>query len=606
MDTVLNVLLNSRGFVVGAKKVTQASKTMRGAISASRGGLASLQNQIFSFKGALAGLGLGVVGKSFLDAANTTEQLQVRLRALLGSVEEGNRMFDDMATFASKVPFSFDEIMQSATQLAGIMEGGVDEVNQWIPMIGDLAAVSGLGIQETTEQVVRMYSAGAASADKFRERGINAMLGFQAGVSYTAEETRLRLMEEWTKTNSSFRGVTAELAKTWTGTMSMIGDKWFQFRNQIMEAGLFDFLKVGLREFDTAFGNAIEGNEEVYRGFVDTIIGGADALITPLGWLVDGVWAIRRAVQGLNIVWKGLNIAWLQGLQKMQNDAKSFAVGFNKYIAGPLSWLNKNIDFKIDIDSNFPSMEKEIKSMQSEIRIMADEMKRAVTSGLPSEDIRQKMDEIIVEFESLRQEQMLGGEEGSKAVAEVDEKTEDYIETLKAANKETTELTEKAKPLKTEYSDTYNVLSAQLDSLGDNINDAFVESIRGGDDAWKDFGNTVVNELIRMINYLLIIKPLVDSLRGYISPDIGASATTNSGSAAPAGATPVALTGAGGLARSKVALSGGGDTYQTTVNYKPEINTIDGRGMADAIAQQEPVIVGLVDKAVRKRSGRRL
>ena len=99
-------------------------------------------------------------------------------------------MFETMSKFAAKVPFEYEKIMSSATALAGVMEGGVDEVEQWMPMISDLAAVSRLSIEETTGQIIRMYSAGAAAADLFRERGITAMLGFQAGARYTAEETR--------------------------------------------------------------------------------------------------------------------------------------------------------------------------------------------------------------------------------------------------------------------------------------------------------------------------------------------------------------------------------------------------------------------------------
>lgn len=191
----------------------------------------------------LIGWGVNKISKSFLEAANATEGYRVRLNVLLGSVEEGNKLFKGMADYASRVPFTYDEIMGSATQLSGVMRGGVKEIEKWIPLIGDLAAASGLDIRTTTEQVIRMYSAGAASADLFRERGINAMMGFQAGVSYSAEETRKKMFEEWEKTGSQFRGATEALSHTWEGTMSMFSDAWFQFRTVVMDAGLLEFMK---------------------------------------------------------------------------------------------------------------------------------------------------------------------------------------------------------------------------------------------------------------------------------------------------------------------------------------------------------------------------
>ncbi len=194
----------------------------------------------------VAGLAIKRLSASILEAASISEQYEVRLQHLLGSQAEGSRLFDEMAIFAGKVPFEYEKIMGAATQLSGVMKGGVDEVKEWIPLIGDLAAVSGLSIEQTTEQVVRMYSAGAGAADLFRERGITSMLGFQAGVAVSAEDTRKKLMEEWNKQGSQFKGATADLAKTWTGMTSMLSDAWFAFRTKIAEAGVFNFVKAGI------------------------------------------------------------------------------------------------------------------------------------------------------------------------------------------------------------------------------------------------------------------------------------------------------------------------------------------------------------------------
>ncbi len=227
--------------------------------------LTKLKNTVFSLQSAIGGLAVGMLAKSFINAASTSEQFAVRLKVLLGSVEEGNRLFQQMGEYASKVPFQYENIMKSATQLAGVMRGGVDEINKWMPLIGDLAAASGLSIEQTTSQVIRMYSAGAAAADLFRERGILAMLGFQAGVSYSAEETRKKMMEAWEKADSQFRGATAELAKTWEGLLSMLSDKWFQFRNLIMDAGVYDALKEALDDLNKQFAEWIANNEEIIR-----------------------------------------------------------------------------------------------------------------------------------------------------------------------------------------------------------------------------------------------------------------------------------------------------------------------------------------------------
>ena len=206
---------------------------------------------IFSLKTAIVGfiavLGVRKLAGSFIEVAKYGESLRLRLNALLGSVKEGAELFKNLGKFAARVPFEYKEIMAAATQLAGIMRGGRTEIMKWMPLIADLAAATGLGIEQTTSQIMRMLSAGAAAADMFRERGVLAMLGFTAGVKYTAEETKKMLWKAWTDSGSMFRGLTGEMAKSWEGMISMLRDAWFQFRQKIMEARIFDYLKGGLK-----------------------------------------------------------------------------------------------------------------------------------------------------------------------------------------------------------------------------------------------------------------------------------------------------------------------------------------------------------------------
>ena len=81
-------------------------------------GLSNLKASVFNLKVALAGVGGGLVARSFLNTARDIEKLQVRLKFLFGSTEEGAKAFDKMAKFASRVPFSLGEIQAGAGVLA--------------------------------------------------------------------------------------------------------------------------------------------------------------------------------------------------------------------------------------------------------------------------------------------------------------------------------------------------------------------------------------------------------------------------------------------------------------------------------------------------------
>lgn len=283
-------------FVIGAKD--KFSRTMRKAELGLKDVAKGAKRAALAVTAATAAMTFGAVklGKAFIDAGSKSQQFQVRLKSLLGSVEEGNRLFANMTEFASQVPFQFEEIMASSTQLAGVLKGGVDEITALMPLIGDLAAVSGLGVEKTTEQVIRMFSAGAASADLFRERGILAMLGFEAGVAVSAEDTRKKVIEEWNKTGSKFKGATDDLAKTWEAQVSFMQDRWFLFKDRVAKSGFLDAATNALDEFVKAIDKTMATGEfdlfairtsRVFVKAIATMIRAVGKL--PLAWHEFGV-----------------------------------------------------------------------------------------------------------------------------------------------------------------------------------------------------------------------------------------------------------------------------------------------------------------------------
>ncbi|MCP4158601.1 MAG: hypothetical protein GY760_00890 [Deltaproteobacteria bacterium] len=191
----------------------------------------------------------GLLVYPFLNAAIAAEKYKIKLKALLGSQSEANKLFYQMTEFASGVPYEFDKIIASATNLSGFMRGGADEVNKWMPLITDLAAKTGLTIEEATDQISIMYKSGATSAELFEKKGINSMLGFEAGVKYSAEQTRKALIESYESPTSTFRGAAKELGNSWGGMMTILSNNWGKFLNKVMDTGIFDKLKANLKSF---------------------------------------------------------------------------------------------------------------------------------------------------------------------------------------------------------------------------------------------------------------------------------------------------------------------------------------------------------------------
>ena len=227
-----------------------AKDKTRQAMKSATTGVDRLKQSVFNLRNALVGIGGGVAIKSFVDVGRQVESLQIRLKFLFGSVEEGAKAFDVMSKFASKVPFSLEQIQAGAGNLA-VVAKDAEELSRVLEITGNVASVTGLDFQTTAEQIQRSLSAGIASADIFRERGVRDLLGFKAGATVTAEETAEAFERVFGK-GGRFAGATDDLAQTLTGTLSMLGDKLFNFQKQVAEGFLIG-LKREFGELDKFF-----------------------------------------------------------------------------------------------------------------------------------------------------------------------------------------------------------------------------------------------------------------------------------------------------------------------------------------------------------------
>ena len=211
------------------------------AFSRIRGSLNSIRKSVFSVKGALLGLGAGMVAKSFLKTAMDIENLQLRFKFLFKTTKEGNKAFGELTKFAAKVPFSLEQIAQGSGNLA-VVTKDADELAKMLEITGNVAAVTGLDFRTTAEQIQRSFGAGIGAADLFRDRGVRALMGFKAGAKVTIEETKARFFELFGK-GGAFGQAANEMANTFTGTLSMLGDKWFKFQMETVESAFFGKLK---------------------------------------------------------------------------------------------------------------------------------------------------------------------------------------------------------------------------------------------------------------------------------------------------------------------------------------------------------------------------
>ena len=250
---------NKLRFDIDAKDRTKA------AFSRIRGSLGRLRKSVFSVLGALLGLGAGMVARTFIKTAMDVENLQLRFKFLFKSTEEGAIAFNKLKTFAGQVPFSLEHIAQGSGNLA-VVTKSADELQKMLELTGNVAAVTGLDFRTTAEQIHRSFGAGIGAADLFRDRGVTALLGFKAGAKVTIEETKKRFFDLFGE-GGEFGKAAGEMANTFTGVLSMLGDKWFSFQMETVESSFFSELKKKFGNLNTFLDDHVEKVDEIAKAF---------------------------------------------------------------------------------------------------------------------------------------------------------------------------------------------------------------------------------------------------------------------------------------------------------------------------------------------------
>ena len=266
----------------------------RAAFRGIKAGLTNLRASIFSVQSALIGIGGGLVVRSIIKVGRDVEELGLRFNFLFGNVEQGKKAFKGLIDFAAKVPFSLEEIAAGSANLA-VVSKDADDLQKIMKITGNVAAVTGLDFRTTAEQIQRSFGAGIGAADLFRDRGVRALLGFKAGATVTIEET-VKRFEELFGEDGRFSKATEVLATTFTGTLSMLGDKLFKFKLETNQAGFFDFVKNAL----VVVNKLIEQNSKAMTGFA-TMVG-----TTLVNVVKQAMMGVARLLDMFSLVFKAV------------------------------------------------------------------------------------------------------------------------------------------------------------------------------------------------------------------------------------------------------------------------------------------------------------
>ena len=576
------------------------------AFNSVRAGLTNLKASLFSVQSALVGIGGGLVVRSILKVGSEVENLGIRFNFLFGNVKEGQKAFKGLIDFAGKVPFSLDEISSASGSLA-VVSKNADELQKILKITGNVASVTGLDFRTTAEQIQRSFSSGIGSADLFRERGVRALLGFKAGMNVTTEET-IKRFEELFGEDGRFSKATEVLATTFTGTLSMLGDKLFKFKRETNEAGFFDFIKNAL----VVTNRLIEENAKALSGFSTAVgqgmvnfikqfilgMAGLMDLVAPLfrvinnglAGLIEVVKALPPGIREMGIIGflmlgragKIAVVGILALIKKMGLDLdeltnKIFGAKDDESMGGMFKKANKFMEL---IDENIIASKKSMEALMESATNFKEETKKA---GLSLQQIKEN---ILAGFK--KDFESINGTIGKMATNGIKAFSRGLAESLVLGKKLNMTFKEIAQKL-------------LVDMVAFTIQLVIQETIRNA--LKKDQANTeaqITNELRSQTTEMkrqAVLSLFTGGGGGF--PGFANGGAVSKGKPIVVGEQGAELFIPNSSGQITQSARGTGNGGSTTVNFN--INTVDASGFEELLVRSRGTITQLINNAVNER-----
>ena len=627
------------------------------ALGSVQAGLGRLQSTVFSIQGALAGIGGALVIKSLLSVGSQVENLGVRFAFLFKGMEEGNKAFNELINFAAKVPFSLGEISAASGNLA-VVSKDAEELAKILEVTGNVATVTGLDFAITATQIQRAFSGGIAAADVFRERGVRDLLGFEAGAKKTAKETRDAFFKVFGP-DGEFGNAMKVMAVTFTGTLSMLGDKLFKFKLETNRAGFFDFIKNGL----VVLNDMIEQNGEALAkasartsDFLITItkqilISGAvivDSLRRPFMFVAH---AIKGTMEVLKSLPRGVQELGVVGFLMLGGKGKLLVLFLGAIFDSLRSMLGS-------LSSAYGSMIEGMAKSMRFLKIISEETFQANMKTVKEfKDAAERLQTPLAELNAQTRASAENTEDWMVATKAIEKFIEKIMKNMELTNEEMKKLLELAGKVKKDVKETGvdfekvgEILKERVKKQLESINERIAKGILGGIKSMskglaqvvvlgKDFGQSMkqiaqqimVNiiaglieqialqqiakilgeeevkteetklNLLKSQNTELKRKIVLNALSGgsgFSLPGFAKGGAVSKGRAIVVGERGPEIfrpNSTGQIEQSARGTSGNG----TVVNFN--INTVDARGFEELLVRSRGAITQLINNAVNER-----
>jgi len=292
--TVLfNVKADTAQLVSGMNK---AQATMTKSVDSMKKTVLGLATAYIGVQTAMKGFELAQKqATQMVNVAAQFEKFNTVLMTIEGSSEKAQKSMKWIEDFTKATPYQLEDVTSGFIKLRAY---GLEPTEGLLRTLGDTSSAMGKNINQAVEAIA---DAVVGENERLKEFGVKAskqaeMITYNwvnaSGEARTKTVANNQAIIESTLSaifNSKYAGAMEAQSKTWNGMISNMQDNWTIFQKNIMDGGLFDFLKAMVtvvgEYMTTAFGNAQDGA----KNYSLMVIDGLRATISGLGSAYDSI-----------------------------------------------------------------------------------------------------------------------------------------------------------------------------------------------------------------------------------------------------------------------------------------------------------------------------
>ena len=593
----VTLTLNSSKFRGQLNKAERSMKGFGGAANVTKGSIIGLAARFAPLAAGLVAVTAAFKGVgAAVGAARKIEDIGVVMNNIVGSAEGGAIALQKIRDVAQELPFDFEQIAGATPALATVSKT-INDLEENTRLAADIAAVTGLSFEDSASQIQRAFSGGAGAADMFREKGVLAMAGFQAGATYSIDETRKKLKEF----GESVEGAANDLNQTLSGAISQTGDRMFSFK-----AAMGGAITPELTAFLTMLTKVFDDNKETIESFAKSV---GDGVVNAFyAFLQAGAVAVDFLTM-LGGLFNSVASVIQDNFGDIIMSTMDFAVKAIGGVVEAIGFLGKQIGRLVEYTTGNTAMKdffENIETAANKARTGGlDRVKEAITDlgqVVPERGAQDYIAQLIADMQAAG----ATAEEQAAKIAEAVAAGGDGGNTIieQGAKDMSSVLGDFASASESIQETFFSATSALSDGLATSLMDG--TSVL---DNFKDFFRKIVKEMIAQALKLAVIQPILSSIFGAFGFGIDFSSNTISripgkqvggpimknkpylvGEAGP----EVIIPNAGGNVIPNNQLMGGSNT----VTYK--IQAVDARSFKQLVASDPEFIYSVTQAGARR------